>query len=47
MSDDVSAGDPFTFAGVSLLLFSIMFVAGYIPAHRAAKIDPIQALHHE
>ena len=37
-------GDPATFAGTFLLLCSVAFVAGYIPARRASSIDPMIAL---
>jgi ABC-type antimicrobial peptide transport system permease subunit len=43
----VSAGDPMTFAGVSLLLSLIALLACYFPARRAARIDPLVALRHE
>ena len=36
----VEATDPITFAGISLLLAMIALLASYIPAQRAARIDP-------
>lgn len=40
----VSATDPLTCTGVAILLFTAAAVASYIPARRAAAVDPIVAL---
>ena len=40
----VDATDPLTFAGIALLLAAIALLASYIPARRAARIDPIISL---
>jgi len=44
---EVSAADPATFFCVALLLGMVAFLASYIPARRAAKVDPIVALRYE
>lgn len=39
-----SAVDPVTFVGVPLLLLGVSLVASIIPARRAARLDPVDAL---
>jgi ABC-type antimicrobial peptide transport system permease subunit len=43
----ISALDPVTMGSASIVLFAIVLGACVMPARRAAKIDPIQALRAE
>ncbi len=44
---EVEAGDVLTFLGVSLLLGLLGLLASYLPARRAAKVDPLVALRYD
>jgi ABC-type antimicrobial peptide transport system permease subunit len=44
---NVPTYDPLTFAAVSVLVAFVAFIAGWLPAMRAARIDPVLALRGE
>jgi len=41
---NVSASDPLTFAGISVLIVLVSLLASYIPARKASRVDPMVAL---
>jgi putative ABC transport system permease protein len=41
---DVSPTDPATFAGVALFLLTVAGLASFVPARRAARLDPASIL---
>ena len=44
---EIDAVDPGTFAAIALFLLSVALVAGFVPARRAARIDPLRSLRSE
>ena len=41
---EVGAADPFTFALIILVIAIVAFLASWLPARRAARVNPIVAL---
>ncbi len=44
---NVSPTDPISFVGVSAFLVGVSALASYMPARRAMRVDPLEALRHE
>ena len=45
--DDTAGYDALLFALISMVLFGIAAFSAYLPALRATRIDPVEALRHE
>jgi ABC-type antimicrobial peptide transport system permease subunit len=43
----IGAHDPMAFVGVPVFLVAMAWLASYVPARRASRLDPIEALRHE
>ena len=44
---EIDAGDPLTFAGIATFLLFVALLAGFVPAVRAGRIDPLRSLRTE
>jgi ABC-type lipoprotein release transport system permease subunit len=43
----VAPGDPVTFMCAAAVLAAVAILAAWLPAHRAARLDPVRALRYE
>jgi ABC-type antimicrobial peptide transport system permease subunit len=43
----ITPTDVTTLVGATLLIVTVASLAGFLPARRAARVDPLVALHHE
>jgi ABC-type antimicrobial peptide transport system permease subunit len=44
---EVKGHDPVVLLGSVILLGAVALIAGFVPAHRASRIDPMRALRYE
>jgi predicted permease len=44
---EISVVDPWTYAGVALGLLGVAWFAGFVPARRAVRVEPLSALRYE